>query len=128
MYFRRSRKRSGLAPHPALCDVTGYLSERAGGWPHFFDKNNIKYHNTKEKLETIQYFDVVNFAREIKVPGFYTWGFNDETCPPTSMFAAYNLISAPKTLIPALETDHWTYPELNIKLSNWLIDNLAGEK
>ncbi len=115
------------AAYPALSDVTGYLSGRAGGWPHFFDKNNIKYHNTKEKLETIQYYDVVNFAREIKVPGFYTWGFNDETCPPTSMHSAYNVINAPKELILILETGHWTYPEQNIKLNNWLIEKLTGK-
>ncbi len=115
------------AAYPALCDVTGYLSGRAGGWPHFFDKNNLKFHNIKEKLETIPYYDVVNFAREIKIPGFYTWGFNDETCPPTSMYAAYNLISAPKVLNLALETGHWTYPEQNIKLNDWLIENLTNK-
>lgn len=115
------------AAYPALCDVTGYLSGRAGGWPHFFDKNNIGFHNTKEKQETVPYYDVVNFAREIKVPGFYTWGFNDETCPPTSMYAAYNLINAPKTLNLALETGHWTYPEQNIKMHNWLIERLTGK-
>ncbi|MFZ0283022.1 MAG: acetylxylan esterase [Bacteroidales bacterium] len=115
------------AAYPALCDVTGYLSGRAGGWPHFFDKNNIRYHNTKEKSETIQYYDVVNFARQIRVPGFYTWGFNDETCPPTSMYAAFNQINAPRELVIELETGHWTYPEQNIKLSNWLIEKLTGK-
>jgi cephalosporin-C deacetylase-like acetyl esterase len=119
------RVRYLAAQYPALCDVTGYLSGRAGGWPHFFDKNNVMYHNIKEKLETIQYYDVVNFAREIKVPGFYTWGFNDETCPPTSMYAAYNMINAPKTLHLALETGHWTFPEQNIKMHNWLVENLT---
>lgn len=115
-----------LAPsYPALCDVTGYLSGRAGGWPHFFDKNNINFHNIKEKLETIPYYDVVNFAKELKVPGFYTWGFNDETCPPTSMYAAYNQISAPKVLNLVLETGHWTYMEENIKINNWIIEMLT---
>lgn len=113
------------AAYPALCDVTGYLSGRAGGWPHFFEENNINFHNTKEKLETIKYYDVVNFARRIRVPGFYTWGFNDETCPPTSMYAAYNQISSPKTLVLALETGHWTYPEQNQKLNDWLLRMLT---
>jgi cephalosporin-C deacetylase len=113
------------ASYPALCDVTGYLYGRAGGWPHFFDKNNVNFHNIKEKLETIPYYDVVNFARELKVPGIYTWGFNDETCPPTSMYAAYNMISAAKTLNLALETGHWGYPEQNAKMQNWLIEVLT---
>jgi cephalosporin-C deacetylase-like acetyl esterase len=110
---------------PALCDVTGYLNGRAGGWPHFFDKNNAQFHNLKEKLETLPYYDVVNFARELKIPGFYTWGFNDETCPPTSMYAAYNLISSPKTLTLIHDTGHWTYPEQHFMLRNWLTEKLG---
>jgi cephalosporin-C deacetylase-like acetyl esterase len=113
--------------YPALSDVTGYLKGRAGGWPHLFDKNNLSFNNKKEKLETVQYYDVVNFARLIKVPGMYSWGFNDETCPPTSMYAAYNVITAPKDLYLALETGHWTYPEQTEKLNNWLLQRLQSK-
>lgn len=110
--------------YPAISDLTGYLSGRAGGWPHLFAKNNVAYNNTKEKLNTVQYYDVVNFARLLKVPGMYSWGFNDETCPPTSIYSAYNVISAPKQLLLALETGHWTYPEQNEKTNNWIVDQL----
>ena len=113
--------------YPALCDLTGYLKGRAGGWPHLFDKNNISFNNKKEKLETAQFYDVVNFARLIKVPGMYSWGFNDETCPPTSMYAAYNVIQASKSLYLALETGHWTYPEQTEKLNSWLLDRLQKQ-
>ena len=112
------------AYYPALSDVTGYLKGRAGGWPHYFDKNNLAFNNKKDKIETCGYYDVVNFARLVKVPGLYTWGFNDETCPPTSMYAAYNVISAEKSLYLALETGHWTFPEQTEKLNNWLADKL----
>ena len=122
-----SRVKYLAAVHPALSDVTGYLNGRAGGWPHMFDKNNLAYNNTKEKIETMAYYDVVNFARQLKVPGLYTWGFNDETCPPTSMYASYNVISAPKELYLALETGHWTYPEQREKLSVWLEKKLKGQ-
>ncbi len=112
--------------YPALSDLTGYLNGRAGGWPHLFDKNNAAYNNSKEKIETTGYYDVVNFARIVKIPGMYTWGYNDETCPPTSMFAAYNVITAPKSLYLALETGHWTYPEQNEKMNNWIVGKLNG--
>lgn len=112
--------------YPAICDVTGYLHNRAGGWPHFFSKDNIAFYNSKEKIETCGYYDVVNFARQLKIPGIYSWGFNDEVCPPTSMYAAYNTITAPKTLHLALETGHWTYPEQTEKLNNWLADKLKS--
>lgn len=114
--------------YPALSDVTGYLHGRAGGWPHYFDKNNVNYNNKKDKLETLAYYDVVNFARRIKIPGLYSWGFNDETCPPTSMYAAYNKITAPKELFLALETGHWTYPEQKDKINNWLYSKLKEGK
>lgn len=115
------------AYYPALSDLTGYLKGRAGGWPHLFDKNNLAFNNKKEKIETCKYYDVVNFARLIKVPGMYSWGFNDEVCPPTSMYAAYNVISATKSLFLSLETGHWTYPEQTEKLNNWLMENLKNK-
>lgn len=110
--------------YPAISDVTGYLFGRAGGWPHYFDKSGLAFNNKKEKIETVGYFDVVNFARRLNQPGIYSWGYNDETCPPTSMYAAYNTIKAPKELYLALETGHWTYPEQQEKVSNWLISKL----
>ena len=113
--------------YPALSDLTGYLKGRAGGWPHLFDKSNLTFNNTKEKINTAGYYDVVNFARQLKAPGYYTMGFNDETCPPTSMYAAYNVITAPKELFLALETGHWTYPEQTEKLTNWLVGKLKGQ-
>jgi cephalosporin-C deacetylase-like acetyl esterase len=63
---------------------------------------------------------VVNFARRLKVPGLYTWGYNDETCPPTSMYAAYNVIAAPRELLLALETGHGATPEQNDRIQAWL--------
>lgn len=109
------------ANYPALCDVTGYLFNRAGGWPHLFSPANMAYNNKKDKLETCKYYDVVNFAKNLKVPGLYSWGFNDETCPPTSMYAAYNSITAPKELMIYKETGHSTIPEQRTKMMDWIL-------
>ena len=119
-----ARVKSLVALYPALSDVTGDLSGRAGGWPHYFEKPNREWNETKAKLGTLPYYDVVNFARRLRIPGFYTWGYNDETCPPTSMYAAYNVISAPKELFLALETGHWTFPEQTEKAYGWLFSRL----
>jgi cephalosporin-C deacetylase-like acetyl esterase len=43
------------------------------------------------------------------------------------MYAAYNVITAPKELFLASETGHWTYPEQTEKLANWLIGKLSGK-
>lgn len=111
------------ATYPALCDLTGYLYKRAGGWPNYFKNAEPK----PGEVETLGYYDVVNFARRITIPGFYTWGFNDDTCPPTSMYSAYNVINAPKVLQIFQETGHWTYPEQSWNSTSWLYSKLKGE-
>ncbi len=109
---------------PALCDLTGYLHGRAGGWPHMFNDDNKAFNVKEDKIETSKYYDVVNFAKQVKVPGWYSWGFNDTTCPPTSMYAAYNVIDAPKELLLALETGHWNFPEQREAKNQWLLKML----
>lgn len=108
--------------YPALCDLTGYLRGRAGGWPHLFAGANRAINDKPDKIRTTGYYDVVNFARRVRVPGRYTWGFNDEVCPPTSMYAAYNVIPAPKDLELFLDTGHWTYPEQTERMTAWLVE------
>ena len=112
----------GLAAFfPALADVTGYIEGRAGGWPHMFRvPEGPLSHRTPAKIETSRYYDVVNFARRVKVPGLYSWGFNDETCPPTSMYSAYNVIPGQKQLMLALETGHNNIPEQVAEVQAWL--------
>lgn len=110
--------------YPALSDLTGFMLGRAGGWPHLFNNANVNQISTSDKVKTSTYYDVVNFAKLVKVPGMYSWGFNDETCPPTSMYAAYNVISAPKNLFLAQETGHWVYPEQRENMENWLYKQL----
>lgn len=117
------RIRFAAAMYPALCDHTGYLNNRAGGWPHYFKNAQPK----PNEVETLGYYDVVNFARRVTVPGYYTWGFNDLTCPPTSMYSAYNVITAPKQLSLYLETGHWTFPEQTDALNTWLFGKLKGK-
>ena len=63
------------AYYPALCDLTGYLKNRAGGWPHMFRPDGEGSHRSPDKIRTSYYYDVVNFARRVKAPGLYLWGF-----------------------------------------------------
>jgi len=115
------RVRGLAAYYPALADVTGYLQNRAGGWPHMFRATEGPLaHRSPDKIATTAYYDVVNFARRVTVPGFYTWGFNDETCPPTSMYSAYNVIPGRKQLTLALETGHNNIPEQVAEVDAWL--------
>jgi cephalosporin-C deacetylase-like acetyl esterase len=118
---------TALAPYyPALSDLTGYLNGRAGGWPHLF-RDEKDGHRTPAKIRTAAYYDVVNFARRVKAPGLYSWGWNDEVCPPTSTHSAYNVVSAKKQLLLAVETGHFTVPEQTAKVDRW-IDEQVGKQ
>ena len=113
-----SRVKALFAYFPAFCDVTGYYYGRSGGWPHMFRWKGEQ--DLEKKIEVSKYFDTVNFARQLSTPGFYTWGYNDITCCPTSTFSAYNVITAPKELHIAKDTGHWTYPwQMDLALK-WL--------
>ncbi|MFY0654887.1 MAG: acetylxylan esterase [Cyclobacteriaceae bacterium] len=118
-----SRIKYLAAFYPALSDLTGYKHGRAGGWPHISPEFNPQLHPDWEK--TIEYYDVVNFARKLKAEGWYSWGYNDNVCPPTSMHAAYNSVEAPKELHKFLETEHWTFPEQRDEATDWLIKKLT---
>ncbi|AMY10022.1 Acetyl esterase Axe7A precursor [Luteitalea pratensis] len=110
--------------YPALADLTGYLNNRAGGWPHFFHPTRPGPKPTPEALRTLPYYDVVKFARRVKAPGIYTWGYNDETVPPTSIFSAYNVITAPKVWMLAVTTGHNTTPEQATRTDAWMEEAL----
>ena len=109
--------------YPALCDLTGFLHQRAGGWPKFFSgfyKDGKTDIPQEQAVETLQYYDVVNFARRLKVPTFVSWGYSDDTCSPTSVWAAWNAITAPKQKDITPSSGHWRFPTSQQKCLEWM--------
>ena len=113
--------------YPALSDMTGYLHGRAGGWPKFFTDSNLGKLPVpiETAVETLAYYDVVNFARTLTAPGFYSFGYNDNTCPPTSVWAAVNSITAPKVVVITPSSAHWRFPETNRRSIRWMKEQLV---
>ena len=107
-----------VANHPALSDMAGYAEQgRTGGWPHLVRENQML---TPEKIQTLQYFDVTNFARRIQCPVYLTWGYNDDTCPPTTSYIVWNLITAPTEALITPVNEHWTTTDTNYGQMEWL--------
>lgn len=107
-----------VANHPALSDMAGYAEKgRTGGWPHLNRENQML---TPQKIETLRYYDVVNFARRLTCPVYLTWGYNDNTCPPTTSYIVWNLITAPKESLVTPINEHWTTPDTNYGQMLWL--------
>lgn len=115
------------AVHAALCDHEASRHGRACGWPHYF------YDEARRKplaavspalIEAARYYDGVNFARRIHVPGFFSFGYNDNVVPPTTAWATYNSVTAPKTLSPYRQTAHFWYQEQWDEWQQWLLTHL----
>lgn len=112
--------------YPALCDLPGFLKGRAGGWPRLFvpGKEQKQTVDAETACRTLAYYDVVNFARTLTIPGFYSFGYNDNTCPPTSVQAAVNAVTAPKVVVITPTSSHWRFPESNRKSIEWMKSQL----
>nr|WP_303208731.1 acetylxylan esterase [Bacteroides oleiciplenus] len=110
-----------VANHPALSDMAGYKAGRAGGYPHFFRTEGM---DTPDKLKTMAYYDVVNFARLIKVPTYITWGYNDDVCPPTTSYAVYNTLGCPKEALITPINEHWTSNDTEYGQLKWILKHL----
>lgn len=88
----------------ALCDHTGMVAGRVAGWPKIVPMKDGA--PDPAILEVSRYFDMVNFAPRIKARGYFWVGFFDQLCPPTTVYAAYNQLKAPKEMIHSIDTGH----------------------
>lgn len=83
---------------PALCDHTGVVVGRINGWPKLAP-DGIDGKPDEKVLEASRYHDAVNLATRTRAAGIVTAGFIDTTCPPTSVYAAYNALAGPKEML-----------------------------
>ncbi len=104
--------------HPALSDMAGYKANRAGGYPHIFTR--FSGMDTPAKINTLSYYDVVNFASKITVPVFMTWGYNDDVCPPTTSYIVYNTLNCHKEALITPVNEHWISTTTRRSLFEWL--------
>lgn len=89
----------------AMCDLSGMVAERATGWPRNVPAG-IGGKPDPDALNAMRYYDMMNFAPRIKVPVAMTVGFIDKTCPPTTVYAAYNNLGGEKTMYDDVAAGH----------------------
>jgi cephalosporin-C deacetylase-like acetyl esterase len=96
---------------PAGCDHTGSQANRISGWPKLVATDSAGQPEP-QSLQAARYFDAVNFGRRAKCQGAaLTVGFIDTTCPPTSVYAAFNVLSMPKSMHTDPLSGHTSTPE-----------------
>lgn len=84
---------------PFLC-MYRRATQLVNTYPYMEISNFCKTHRDKvEKVfETLAYFDCVNFAARGKGPALFSTGLMDDTCPPSTVFAAYNHYAGQKQI------------------------------
>jgi cephalosporin-C deacetylase len=74
-----------LAPNPPYTEIPEFLAENGS--------------LTDAALNTLRYVDCALLARRITAPTLVSVGLMDTTCPPSTVFAAYNAIDADKDIV-----------------------------
>jgi cephalosporin-C deacetylase len=97
-----------VAGVPAMCDHTGFLAGRISGWPKFIATGEQS--PPPAVVEAVRYYDAVNFAAQARAPGFFTVGFIDTTCPPSSVYAAFNALRTRKDIFNDVTAAHTNTP------------------
>jgi cephalosporin-C deacetylase len=88
-----------MADVPFLCHFERPL-EISDAYPYREIADFIRrYPGSDERVfRTLSYFDGMNLAADIACPTLVTVGLEDMVCPPSTVFAAYNQIPAPKQI------------------------------
>ncbi|GEM45508.1 acetylxylan esterase [Deinococcus cellulosilyticus] len=68
--------------------------------PYVEIANHLRVHRDRweQVLGTLAYFDGMNFASLCKVPALLSVALMDQTCPPSTVFAAFNHFAGPKEI------------------------------
>ncbi len=111
-----------VANHPALSDMAAAAEAgRTHGYPHFSKEEGVL---TPQHLKTLPYFDVCSFAPYVKAKTYMTWGYNDDTCPPTTSYAVWNLLRCEKECLITPVNEHWTSEVTNREQLTWILRHL----
>ena len=99
-----------VAGVPAGCDHSGMMANRIAGWPKIVPMKDGK--PDMSVVEAFRYIDCMNFATRTKAAGcYFTVGFIDGVCPPTSVYATYNQLNIPKEIYDDIPSGHANSPQ-----------------
>ena len=103
---------------PAGGDHAGMVAGRVAGWPRIVPL--VEGKPEPKALEASRYFDNVNFAARTKAKGAYvTVGFIDTTCPPSTVYAAFNAIPvADKKIYNDIPSGHANSPAASAAMAD----------
>ncbi len=105
---------------PAGCDHTGMKADRISGWPKIVPRLDDGSYDPAV-IEASRYIDAVNFAARCKAEAIVSVGFIDRVCPPTSVYAAYNVLPGKKSILNYPAMGHAATSEIREKFREALL-------
>jgi cephalosporin-C deacetylase-like acetyl esterase len=85
-----------VADIPFLCNWANYF--KLTHWDEMDDWLNKKQHRSwAHTLKTMSYFDTMNLCERVTCQTIMNVGLQDQICPPTTSFAAFNRVPGAKT-------------------------------
>lgn len=109
---------------PAGCDHTGMQVDRIAGWPKIVPRLADGSYDPAA-IEASRSIDAVNFAARCKAEAIVSVGFIDRTCPPTSVYAAYNVLPGKKTMLNYPAMGHASTDEIRQKFREALLEHVG---
>jgi cephalosporin-C deacetylase len=92
----------------ALCNHAAFVNERSSGFPYWIYTGTQKGGDMAQIMQETGYYDAVHFACRYKGPSLNFVGYNDDVCPPESVFAVYNHLMGKKSMYHSINTGHMT--------------------
>lgn len=88
-----------VADVPFLCHFRRAI-EITDAQPYAEIAKYLGCHRTRgeQVMKTLSYFDGCNFARRVRARSLFSVGLMDTICPPSTVFAAYNRMTATKEI------------------------------
>ncbi len=96
---------------PAICDHSGRAADRINGWPKLVPDGTDGKPDPRI-LEASRYVDAVNFASRCQAEAILSVGFVDATCPPSSCYAAFNVLRGKKEMLNEPLMNHAAPPHI----------------
>lgn len=98
---------AALPDVPFLCDFPR-ATEIAGTDPYGEIVRYLKVHrdHVEAAFETLAYFDAAALARTARAPSLFSVALMDQTCPPSTVYAAYNNYGGAKQIVEYPFNDH----------------------
>lgn len=107
---------AALRPDAIVCAVSGvpYLCafrdsvRLTRSYPYEEINEYLRLHPERREqvFETLDYFDVINFAQWVRAPTHVYVGMEDDVCPPETGLALYEALPGEKALDPLVDCAH----------------------